>query len=72
MTRPTSDNPATVLRSALAGPFPALRAIALRLIQRALRRGPTIGAAAESLGLPRRALERLRADFPEIDKPPQK
>jgi hypothetical protein len=70
--RPDSSSPIVALRAALAGPYPQLRTVALRLLHSALSRGPTIGKAAESLGIARRALERLRVDYPEIDTPPKK
>lgn len=67
MSRPDSSSPSVSLRSALAGRFPELRAVALGIIRASIRESPTLGAAAERLGLARRALERLRVDFPEID-----
>lgn len=61
-SRPGSAS--TTLRSALTGPYPTLRAEALRLVALALE-APTIGEAAERLGLARRALEKIRAEVPE-------
>lgn len=59
-----SNDPVSCLRYALAGPYPDLRRAAERRVRRALK-APTVGEAAERLGVPRRGFERLRADFPE-------
>lgn len=59
-----SITPVMALRAALAGPYPTLQRAASALIRRALRE-TTFGAAAERLGVPRRALERLRVDYPD-------
>lgn len=64
--RQKSDNPASVLRGALAGTFPSLRLEAVRIVRRAIREAGTLGEAAEALGVGRRSLERLRAEFPEV------
>lgn len=61
------SDPANVLRGALAGPFPELTEQALDIIRRAIREADgSYGRAAEALGLGRRTLERLRAEFPEL------
>lgn len=56
--------PISALRAALESPWPSLQAAARRLIHRALRH-PTLQAAADELGVPRRSLDRLRTEFPE-------
>lgn len=53
--RPPIDNPANVLRSALAGPFPELRVKAVQIIRRALK-GRTRAAAAQELGVSERIM----------------
>jgi hypothetical protein len=64
MSRPSSDAPIVSLRAALASPFPDLRVVAVELVRSARGRRSTVGAAAY-LGVSRRALQRLLADFPE-------
>jgi hypothetical protein len=71
MRLPSSEQPAVALRAALASPWPELRAAAMRVIRRALK-SPTLGEAADQLGVGRRTLERIRADFRELDAPPEK
>jgi len=68
MRRRASEDPISALRYALASHYPELRSAAERVIRRALR-AATFGAAAEQLGVSRRALERLREDFPEVFAP---
>lgn len=63
--RPPSSNPASVLRSALGGPFSELRKVALGILWQA-HRHDTIRELCEELGMSRRAYESLRRDFPEI------
>ena len=60
----TAGSSVTALRAALACQWPTLRRAAQIVIRRALK-APTFGAAAEQLGVPRRALERLREDYPD-------
>ena len=68
MRRTLSDEPARALRSALASPWPELQLAARTVIRRALK-APTLGEAAQILGIGRRTLERIRAEFPEISGP---
>jgi DNA-binding transcriptional ArsR family regulator len=67
MRKPTADQPITALRAALGAPWPPLRLAALRILRQALK-AETFGDAAIALGVSRRALERLREDFPEAFK----
>lgn len=71
MRKATSEQPITALRSALVSPWPTLRIAAIRIIRQALK-AETFGHAAMALGVNRRALERLRADFPEAFSVPKK
>jgi hypothetical protein len=71
MRKPTAEQPITALRAALASPWPLLREAAASLIREALA-APTVGEAADRLGVQRRALERLRADFPKVFADPKK
>jgi hypothetical protein len=61
---PRSKDPANALRSALLSPWPELRTAARRILKKA--RKTSWGATAEALGVGRRSLERLRAEFPDI------
>jgi hypothetical protein len=65
MRKATADQPITALRAALGAPWPSLRVAATRIIRDALK-ADTFGGAAEALGVQRRALERLREDFPAV------
>lgn len=65
MRRSLDSEPATALRAALASPWPELQTAARRVIRSALR-GQTLVEAARILGIGRRTLERIRADFPGV------
>ena len=67
MRKATSEQPITALRAALGAPWPTLRLAALRILRQAIK-AETFGDAAIALGVNRRALERLREDFPDAFK----
>lgn len=67
--RPTAGTSAvTVLREALAGPFPELRERALIVLRTTLEASESVAEACRTLRIPRASFERLRADFPEIEQ----
>lgn len=64
MARTASSSPISLLRAALASDDAEFRNLAKRKIASALGHS-SVAVACEVLGLERRALERLRHDFPE-------
>jgi hypothetical protein len=55
----------TALRSALMSDLPRLKRAAESIIRSAWQ-APTVGEAADRMGIPRRALERLRELRPDL------
>lgn len=70
-SKPVEDNPAHALRAALASPWPELQTAARNVIRDAMKDG-SIGGAADVLGIGRRTLERIRAEFPGVFEPRKK
>ena len=62
-----SSNHGIALRSALASRIPELQEAARKVIRRALRESSTQVEAAKALDVHVRTLERIRADYPELD-----
>jgi hypothetical protein len=62
----TNHNNALALTYALASPWPELKKPAEKLVRSAMRDHETFVAAAESLGINRSSLRRLRISHPEL------
>lgn len=65
MARPPSTEPAAVLRAALAGPYPVIRAAATEVIRHALE-APTVAARCRELRIARATYYLLARDFPGV------
>lgn len=65
MARPHSTEPAAVLRAALAGPYPVIRAAAEDVVRRAMRHD-SVADRVRELRIARATYYLLARDFPEV------